>query len=478
MLKSLKIVKFLLAMFAFAVMLAFMAVPSAEGAFSLIVAAPLVLAAIENSTHAKQKRSDIWDEMQSMLQLRKNENRAFTDDEQKRYDGLESDWDNLTAHIKKLEADEKRALEMAGTKARQSAQEKEQKQLARYSFQRAMSFALNNRAFDGLEAEMDQEARREMEYAKTPKAVEGFGVPSVVFRAMTATGQTSAAGDQGGNWIPKELSGLMLALRDRLVLAQLGARFMGGLSGNIDFPKGGLVTASWATENANNTSDASPGTSVISISPKRLTALVKYSRQLLAQASPDVEAYLINELLSAVARGIEGAAIVGGGSNQPVGLLSTANVTTVPIGTDGGAPTWAHIIGLESAVASANADMGALGYLTNEKVRGKLKATPKASNYPSFVFESGPNPINGYAAGITNLVPSNGTKANGTALSSIVFGNFNDLVIGNWGGMDVVVDPYTAKTSGMVEIAANTYWDAKVLRTESFAKIIDAVTTA
>ena len=434
---------------------------------------------IENSDDAKQKRGKIWDDMNGLVELRKEEKREFTDDEQKRYDSLKSDFDALTGKITDLEADEKRAAIMAGKHARQSAQEKEQKELGQYSLMRAIKLKIQERNLDGLEGEMHQEAEKEMRDANVGKSgIEGVGVPDIVLRniAMRSTPNTVTGTNIGSHLVPTVKSGLLTALRPRLVLATLGAQSIGNLQGNIDFPKMAAVTSGWKTEVAD--ADAStPGSSMVSMSPNRLTSILGYSRQLLLQSSPDIEAFLINDLLRSIAQNVELAAINGSGDGEPEGILETDNIGDVEGDTNGANPTWAHILELESAVAIENADVGSLGYLTNAKVRGYLKGILKATGYPGFVWESGEQPLNGYRAGVTNLVPSNLTKGSGTGIekcSAIIFGNFNDLIIGNWGGMDITVDPYTAKKKGVVEIGANTYWDTAVLRPESFAAMQDA----
>jgi HK97 family phage major capsid protein len=471
---SFKILRFLSSMLVIALAFAAVGMPELFGAAGLIMAAPLVLATFETSDDAKQKRSGIYEEMQTLINLRKSEKRQFTEDEQKRYGDLEKDWDALTDHIQQLEKDEKRRDTMTKTSARRTAEEKETAELRKYSFSKVIQTQMEGRNLDGLEAEMHQEAEKEHRDAGIGKAIEGVAVPSVIMRSMTATGQTTVAGDQGGTFIPTELRGLIEALRPRLVLAGLGANFIGGLQGNIDWPTGSAVVASWATETG-ELSDASPSTGKMTISPKRVGAVAGYSRQLLLQSSPSVEAFILNEFYKAIAQAVEQVAIVGGGSNQPKGILTAADVASVAGGTNGAALSYANVVALETAVAQLNADLGSLGYLTNSKVRGKAKTTLKDANVSGHIWEPG-NTMNGYNVGVTNLVPSNLTKGSGENLSAAIFGNFNDLIVGNWGGLDIVVDPYSQKKKAQIEVVVNSFWDTLVVRKESFAKITDIIT--
>ena len=469
-----------MALFAIAVTFAAIGFGSYEGAAALVMSAPLILANIENSDDAKQKRSQLWDRMNEMIQLRKSEKRDFTDDEKKEYDQLKSDFDILSSRVKELEEDEKRALIMAGNKSKYSAKEKEARELSKYSLTRAIRLEMDKRQLDGLEGEMHQEAVKEMREANTGKDIQGIGVPDIMFRTIAETRQNTVTGDSGnagGHYVPTIKSGLITALRPRLVLATLGAQTLGGLSGNVDFPKMAAVTSGWKTE-VDDADASKPASSVVSMSPKRLTSLLSYSRQLLIQSSPDVNAFLVQDLLRSISQNVELAAINGASTGEdPTGIINTASIGDVDGNTNGAAPTWAHIVKLEEEVSVNDADIESLAYLTNTKVRSKLKQTTKTSEQGGFVWEPGDAPLNGYKVGVTNLVPSNLEKGgSGEACSAIIFGNFNDLVIGNWGGMDIIVDPYTNKKAGVVEIAANTYWDVGVLRVESFAAMKDALT--
>ena len=192
----------------------------------------------------------------------------------------------------------------------------------------------------------------------------------------------------------------------------------------------------------------------------------------------DVEGFVRNDLATVLALAIDLAAINGrGASNQPRGVLQTSGIGSVAGGTNGAAPTWEHIVGLETQIAVANADVGTMGYLTNAKVRGKLKTTSKVSGQNGFIWEGGDTPVNGYRCAITNAVPSNLTKGTASAVASaIIFGNFADLIIGMWGGLDLLVDPYTGGAAGTVRVIAHQDVDVAVRYEESFAAMKDALT--
>jgi HK97 family phage major capsid protein len=173
---------------------------------------------------------------------------------------------------------------------------------------------------------------------------------------------------------------------------------------------------------------------------------------------------------------IDRAAIHGSGSsNQPTGILATSGIGSVAGGTNGAAPTYAHIVGLETQVAQDNADDGALNYLTNSKVRGKLLQTEKASSTAQFVWGDN-NTMRGYNAAVSNQVSSTLTKGSSSVASAIIFGNFNDLLIGMWGGLDIALDNSTGSASGTVRVVALQDVDIAVRHAQSFAAMLDALT--
>jgi hypothetical protein len=141
------------------------------------------------------------------------------------------------------------------------------------------------------------------------------------------------------------------------------------------------------------------------------------------------------------------------------------------------------MVDLESAVAIANADVGTMAYLTNAKVRGKLRKTQEfASTNGKAVWTSGSErgvgDVLGYDAVVTNAVPSNLTKGTASGIcSAIAYGNWADLMIGMWGGLDIMLDPYTGATSGTKRVIALQDVDVAVRRVASFAAMKDVLTS-
>ncbi len=310
--------------------------------------------------------------------------------------------------------------------------------------------------------------------SKLGKRAQGFYIPTdVLMRDLNVTTSTA-----GGHTVATDLlSGSFIEMmRNRMSTVGLGATMMSDLVGNIAIPRQtGGATSYWVAESGAVT-ESQAAFDQVTMSPKTVGSMSDISRKMLLQSSLDVEAFVRNDLATSLALAIDSAAINGtGSSNQPKGVLNTAGIGSVVGGTNGAAPDWKDIVDLESAVAADNADLGALGYLTNAKVRGKLLQTEKASSTGQYVWSDN-NTLRGYNAAVSNQVPSNLTKGSTSTCSAIVYGNWNDLIIGTWGGIDINVDTSTGSSSGTVRVVALQDVDVAVRHAESFAAMKDATT--
>lgn len=348
------------------------------------------------------------------------------------------------------------------------------KETRQYSMLKALHYLANpgdRRAAElaGFELECSRAAAE-----RAGKPAQGLLVPFDVLKRDLTVGTAA----DGGNLVATNLlSGSFIdLLRNAMVLPGLGMQMLTGLVGNIAIPKqSGSATAYWVAESGAPT-ESKQAIAQVTMAPKTVGAFTDISRKLLLQSSIDVEAFVQRDLAAVLGLAIQAAAIKGGGSNEPTGILGTSGIGSVAGGTDGAAPTWANIVELETDVSVANADVGTLAYLTNAKVRGKLKTTTKVADQNGFIWDGGNTPLNGYRTGVTNAVPSNLTKGSGTNLSAIIFGNFADLILGMWGGLDLTVDPYSNSTSGTVRVVALQDVDVAVRHAESFSAMVDAIT--
>lgn len=278
---------------------------------------------------------------------------------------------------------------------------------------------------------------------------------------------TAATEAATGVVIDEEKMEMLLPLEANLVLSKVGTRLMTGLQGNIYFPKFSGVEVYWEEENA-TAKDAGGSFSKGSVfTPKRLTATAKFSKQLLIQDSVGVEALIRQSIAQAMAQKIEQTAFSKEmlSAAAPTGIFYNKEVDVE------GAMSWANVVGLETKMASQNALFGNLAYIMRPELLGVAKTKVKdASGAGGFVFDgsgNGSGILNGYkAVATTNMATGLG---DGSDEHGIVFGNWADFFLGQWGALDLVVDPYSGKNESILEVTITMWANMGVIRPESFA---------
>lgn len=299
----------------------------------------------------------------------------------------------------------------------------------------------------------------------------------VLSREQRATLDTTA----GAGTVPTIVDGSVIEiLRNRVLLAQLGATLLTGLVGNLSLPKQTAAgTSAWLAEGVDNTSASSQTIGQIGLTPRRISSFTEYSKLLLKQTSIDIEMWARSDLARVLAIALDLAGFTGSGtSNQPLGIINNPNVNVVALGTNGLAPTWAPILKMESVMDDSNALDGSINFVTTPKGRGTLKGITKlsGSTFSDFIWDS-EGRVNTYPAWSTKNVPSNLTKGSGTGLSAAILGDFSCLLMGLWGdGVDTVVNPYSKDTAGLVRITMEQYADVNLRYPEAFSVIKDMIT--
>ena len=373
-----------------------------------------------------------------------------------------------------LELEQAEAVEAAAQRAADRELDRRQRVAGRpFSLVRYVAGRVAGK-LEGIEKEGDEMGAQE--YERLGLTRRGHVIPSAYLRAASGQNYTTAA--DGGNLTEEGERRYFDTLKDKLVVAGLGATVLTDLVGTFTAISSSAVQAAWEGEGDKNELKK-VAYSKLTMTPHRSSISVATTKDLLRQTSLDVEADLLSKITDAHADLLEKAAINGSGSNgEPTGILNTSGIGSVAMGTNGGAIDWKHIVALETEVNSKNANRGRMAYLSNAKVNGALKVTEMATGTARFLLSNeAPKTLNGYPFDWTNLVPSTLTK--GTAASkcsALIFGNFQDLYIGQWGGIDIVVDPYTGARNGEIIITLNAWNDVKVVEPKSFAAIVDITT--
>ncbi|MFD0762988.1 phage major capsid protein [Lutibacter aestuarii] len=433
---------------------------------------------MKTSKQLKEQRASLVTEQQGFVTLAKSEKREFTPEEETRFDAIQEELKTLDAQIKRAEAAEALELRLAATNGEtvgESEQKEKRKMLKDYSLHRALRSQLQGGKLEGVEAEYDQEMRAAAKAAGV--AIQGVAIPNGAEKRDTAQTVTQDAGAYGANLVGTQTMGIIDQLRPKPILEQMGATYLRGLTGKVEFPTndGGIV-ATWEGER-DTVAPTKNAYGKISMDPKRLSATVQVSLQNLIQSTPNLEAMTASDIRLATQLAIDIAGINGSGvGNVPLGILNAPGTFAVVGGTDGAAPTWANVVGMETGIYNVNAEAANMGYLINPVTKGKLKTTKHEAGDLGYLMTPA-NEINGYKVGVSTLVPSDLDKGTSVGVcSAAIFGNFADLLIGEWGFYDMVVDNITGKKAGIIEITVNQFIDILVKRAKSFAVVKDWLT--
>lgn len=342
----------------------------------------------------------------------------------------------------------------------------EEKARNRYHFAEAIR-ALQTGKAEGFVREMHEEATKEANEVGLRDFGKGIMIPSFI-QERKAPGfhkrDMSTTVTDGGYTIQTELGQLIPYLDPQGVLSRLGVQFLPGLVGNIDWPRNdGTTTAVWAAEQANST-ESNPTTDRVQMSPNRLTAWSDFSTQLMRQSNINIENFVRDRLMKARDNALDLAALTGGGGTTPTGITGTSNVNVITIAAS---PTWAKIVDFETQVATDDAlNDGAIAYLTTPGVAGILKTVKRDVAGNGFIWEGnnqGGGSINGYRALTSTIVPTGGGG------HYMFFGDWSQLVVGQWGGSELMLDPYTGLTNATMRIVLNTWHDVAVKQGKAFA---------
>ena len=357
------------------------------------------------------------------------------------------------------------------------------KEKARYSMLRAINAVVSNSWKDaGFELEVSNDIGKRM-----GKNTQGFFMPTNIPFAQRAQYAAGAQATGGAMVATNLLAGSFIeVLRAKARVLQLGATVLSGLVGNVDIPRQtGATSTFWVTEGGNLT-EAEATFDKVSLALKSIGTYSAITRQMLLQSTPDIEMLARADLIAQIALGIDLAALSGTGSGgQPTGVVNVAGVGSVIGGTNGAQLTIDHLIDLETVVANANADVDSMAYLTNAKAVGwlkKLKSTTGQylwTNLPGGQRSGTPGEINGYPVARSNQARSTLTKGTSNGIcSEVVFGNWSELILGEWGVLEIMPNPYDATLfkQGGVLLRAMQSVDVAVRHAASFSVMTDALT--
>ena len=376
------------------------------------------------------KREQLKKKAEDLISNAEKELRKLTHEENDELNSIKKEIADLDNEIKNIE----------------NRNTKTNKVMAKFSLLKAINDVANNRQLDERAQEVVSNGIAEMR-----KAGQSFTGQIVLPMEMRSDIQATVA-TAGQENVAEDKLGILEPLRANLVLVNAGASYMTGLIGDVSIPVYSGSNVGWAGE-VSTASDGAGTFSEVTLSPKRLTAYIDVSKQFLIQDSNSAEEMLKRDIVAAISNKLE-ATILGseaGSNTQPAGLFNG-------VVADSTAVTYKDIVNMEAELEDANV-MGNIKFIVSPSAKADLKTTEKG-NTDNFLMEG--NELNGYPVMCTSAVTGKG----------VIMANWSDLVIGQWGGIDLVVDPYTQAANGKVRLVINAYFDAKPRRAEAFVKKI------
>ena len=265
-------------------------------------------------------------------------------------------------------------------------------------------------------------------------------------------------------------------LYNQMRVKELGATVVSGLRDNVAFPKQtGTVTGAWVAENPGaDVADSNLTLGQVPSSPHTYQSSTSYSRQLLAQAVIDVDTSVRRDLARDMALALDFAAIAGpSGGNSPVGIMNTTGVQSFIVAADsgnGGAIAYVDVLKMIEDLEDVNADqLGDPGWLTTPGIKADLKNTTRLANLIALPVWTDDDEGGGYMARSSNQVPKTGVRGSTSNNHAVILGVWRTLAIGMWGsGFELIVDPFTLKKQGMIELTTFAMADIVVKYPQAF----------
>ena len=314
----------------------------------------------------------------------------------------------------------------------------------------------------------------------------------IPYSALNRATYVTSGATTGGNIVATDLRAddFIEALRNNTVMVGLGVQVLSGLVGDVAIPRrSGVASTGYLSSETTAISQAESTFDQISMTPKTLATMSKFSRNMLIQATPGIEQLVRNDLSEGINVGLDLGILNGtGSSGQPTGIMQTSGIGSVAMGTNGGAITVDALVDLETALMEDNASVNAdsISYVTNAKVMGAIKKLKTSggeylvnNNLQALGRGATPIAVNGYPLAMTNQVPSNLTKGSTSgSCSAVVLGDFSQAILGLFGGgVEITVGEDSDDfAKNLTSVKAVVAFDVAVRHAQSFAAILDVTT--
>ena len=376
-----------------------------------------------NSVAIKQEINELVERSKAIVELCKTEVREMTEDEEKEFNSLKEQIDNKKTELKELEDKLSEYERMCPKEEEVKECEKEEKNQRNKSMKKSLVKELRN-AIDN-------------------------NIKTITVNAETRAMQVTGGGGVHDSVVETEIDGILEPLYAKSVLSQLGARWYTGLpKGDVQVPIMGKGNVGWEGEIAAAQATGNTFTTK-KLSPKRLTAYVDISKQLLVQDTIGVEAAIRRDIVNALNDKLQ-ATILGGEDKsdvKPAGIFYNVSETIIN--------NYKDLCKFEAGLDDANIN-GEKKYLMGNTAKATFRSMVKGNNNTGMILEA--NQIDGTPMINTSSVATN----------KFAYGDFNYLAIGSWGDLDITIDQYTQAVNGCIRLVINAFFDAVILRPEAF----------
>ena len=407
-----------------------------------------------NLKELNELRGKFYNEHVSMIENAESEGRELTNEEETRADYLEGEIERLDNKIKRRKAHEDMIARTASMSGVGISETKEIDKINRsFSISRAVEATSFGRSLEGAEAEWFQEASKE--YKERGLQMSGqIGIPaSAIYRAGAADDFQAGSGD-GSGYVATQVPGLIDALRTPTMLERLGVTTINNATGNLKFPR--ISAKAVGTEEGEVDASANSGMEMdeLTLSPVRVANKTKYSKQLILQGGAGIDAMIARELAAGINETIDKAgfakAVAGAGSSSD----------------KDGAIAASDVFAAEKAVLAAGGDLSRCAFVGSPTAMQILKGEAAIASIKALMNDG---KLDAFTTMFTpNLVDSSADKGD------LLFGDFQKaIVLAYFGGVDILVDPYSDAGTAQIALHVNKFYDCEVQRAGALARVFD-----
>lgn len=393
----------------------------------------------KNSVEINSRKAELQKRCKELVETVQTEIREMTEEELKEFEDAKEEIIELNSELEALK-EKLKQYEIPADEAEEAnnKRNKTNKLMKEFKLVNAINSIVNNKPLSEEDRNYIAEGEKEMRDAGLNYAGQ------IQLRAAIEAGTAT----HGSEAIAEEKLPILEAIKNNLVLSEAGATFMTGLRGDVSIPVYNGSNVAWAGETGAATDGA--GTfSEVNLTPKRLTAFIDISKQMLNQSSDDIEAMIRRDIANAISQKLESTVLgtAAGSTTQPAGIFSVSSAVT------SGVTSYAKVLELEEGFEGKN--YGNKVWLVSPKSKSALKAKDKGTDTGNYLISNGE--LDGYKVICSANIPAN----------YIAFGDFSDLVVAQWGAIDLTIDPYSQATNGKIRLVVNAYFDAKLRRASS-----------